>query len=490
MEWYEALLLGIIQGLTEFLPVSSSGHLEISSYLLNTDTSQNLFFNMLVHIATAFSIIYVFREDIFKLIGGLIRLESEQVSFASKIILSSIPVGIIGILFEDQVEKLFTGNILLVGSMLILTSVLLFLSNYSKSDPTGKITYQKALIIGVAQAFAIMPGISRSGATIATALLLNIDKKESTRFSFLMVLVPIFGILILKIIEGFQSPEISINKDLTTAYTVGFISSLLSGVFACKLMLKIVRESKLIYFSFYCMAVGLIGVFSSCSKNEKESFSIEPILPIELIKEIALDSKPPFEFDLKSGLEMVDLEKLDDKLILDIRYASENNFMKSVFYEDARAFINKDAAPNILNASNQLNEMGYGLIIYDAYRPWFVTKMFWEGTPDDLKHFVADPSRGSVHNRGCAIDVGLYNLSDGKPVKMISGYDEFTEKAYPSYTGGTKFQREIRDELINIMSMNNFSVYEYEWWHFNYNECGSGVMNYSFKDLDSLKSIS
>ena len=329
MEWYEALLLGIIQGLTEFLPVSSSGHLEISSYLLNTDTSQNLFFNMLVHIATAFSIIYVFREDIFKLIGGLIRLESEQVSFASKIILSSIPVGIIGVLFEDQVEKLFTGNILLVGSMLILTSVLLFLSNYSKSDPTGKITYQKALIIGVAQAFAIMPGISRSGATIATALLLNIDKKESTRFSFLMVLVPIFGILILKIIEGFQSTEISINKDLTTAYTVGFISSLLSGVFACKLMLKIVRESKLIYFSFYCMAVGLIGVFSSCSKNEKETFSIEPILPIEQIKEIALDSKPPFEFDLKSGLDMVDLEKLDDKLILDIRYASENNFMKS-----------------------------------------------------------------------------------------------------------------------------------------------------------------
>ena len=305
-----------------------------------------------------------------------------------------------------------------------------------------------------------------------------------------MVLVPIFGILILKIIEGFQSPEIFINKDLTTAYAVGFISSLLSGIFACKLMLKIVRESKLIYFSYYCMAVGIVGIFSSCIKNEKENFSIEPILPIEQIKEIALDSKPPFEFDLESGLDMVDLKKLDDNLILDIRYSTENNFMKSIFYEDARAFINKDAAPNILNANSQLNEIGYGLIIYDAYRPWFVTKMFWEGTPDDLKHFVADPSRGSVHNRGCAIDVGLYNLSDGTPVKMISGYDEFTEKAYPSYTGGTKFQREIRDELINIMTMNNFSVYEYEWWHFNYNGCESGVMNYSFKDLDSLKSNS
>ena len=255
-------------------------------------------------------------------------------------------------------------------------------------------------------------------------------------------------------------------------------------------MLKIVRESKLIYFSYYCMAVGIVGIFSSCIKNEKENFSIEPILPIEQIKEIALDSKPPFEFDLESGLDMVDLKKLDDNLILDIRYSTENNFMKSIFYEDARAFINKDAAPNILNANSQLNEIGYGLIIYDAYRPWFVTKMFWEGTPDDLKHFVADPSRGSVHNRGCAIDVGLYNLSDGTPVKMISGYDEFTEKAYPSYTGGTKFQREIRDELINIMTMNNFSVYEYEWWHFNYNGCESGVMNYSFKDLDSLKSNS
>ena len=160
--------------------------------------------------------------------------------------------------------------------------------------------------------------------------------------------------------------------------------------------------------------------------------------------------------------------------------------MKSVFYEESRAFINRVAATKLIDASKELNKIGYGLIIYDSYRPWYVTKMFWEGTPDELKHFVADPSKGSEHNKGCAIDLGLYNLEDGKPVQMISGYDEFTERAFPSYEGGSKFQREIRDELIQIMEKNDFSVYEYEWWHFNYNGCTSGVMNYSFSELDSI----
>ena len=132
---------------------------------------------------------------------------------------------------------------------------------------------------------------------------------------------------------------------------------------------------------------------------------------------------------------------------------------------------------------------GFGLIIYDGYRPWFITKMFWEGTPNDLKHFVADPEMGSVHNKGCAIDIGLYNIANGEPINMISGYDEFTEKAYPNYTGGTKKQREIRDLLISVMKKNNFSVYEYEWWHFNYEKCNSGIMNFSFDELDSINSI-
>ena len=140
---------------------------------------------------------------------------------------------------------------------------------------------------------------------------------------------------------------------------------------------------------------------------------------------------------------------------------------------------------------NHLSEIPslFGLIIYDGYRPWFITKMFWEGTPNDLKHFVADPEMGSVHNRGCAIDIGLYNIANGEPVNMISGYDEFTEKAYPNYTGGTKKQREIRDLLISVMKKNNFSVYEYEWWHFNYVKCNSGIMNFSFDELDSINSI-
>ena len=114
--------------------------------------------------------------------------------------------------------------------------------------------------------------------------------------------------------------------------------------------------------------------------------------------------------------------------------------------------------------------------------------MFWEGTPDDLKHFVADPSNGSVHNKGCAIDIGLYEIKSGEVFEMISGYDEFTEKAYPSYTGGTKKQRDVRDMLISIMKKNKFSVYEFEWWHFNFNECESGILNYSFSELDSLRS--
>ena len=139
--------------------------------------------------------------------------------------------------------------------------------------------------------------------------------------------------------------------------------------------------------------------------------------------------------------------------------------------------------------NKDLKELGYGIIIYDAYRPWFVTKMFWEGTPENLKHFVANPENGSSHNKGCAIDIGLYDIETGESVIMISGYDEFTERAYPNYLGGSKRQRDIRDMLIKVMEKNDFTVYEYEWWHFNYNKCNSGIMNYSFSELDSINSI-
>ena len=489
MEWYEALLLGILQGLTEFLPISSSGHLEIASYILKTNPSENLIFTVVVHIATAISIIYVFRKDIIEIIKGLIQFKKEQIDFVLKILISSVPVGIIGVLFEKEIESFFTGNIVLVGSMLLVTAALLFFTYFKKDDSKKDISYTDAIIIGLAQALAILPGISRSGSTISMALLLNIDREKATKFSFLMVLVPIFGILIIKSIKGFS--EISETSNLIlfeSSYIIGFLSALLSGVFACKIMLKIVKESKLIYFSAYCLLVGSIGIYFG-SNNPDETFYITPIKDVSELREISKNSNPPALDSLDSHKKLIDLKKLDNNFKLDIRYASTNNFMRSQFYENEKAFFNSNAADRLIDAKNELKELGYGIIIYDAYRPWFITKMFWEGTPENLKHFVANPENGSSHNKGCAIDIGLYDIKTGKSIDMISGYDEFTERAYPNYMGGSKKQRNMRDMLIRIMEKNDFTVYEYEWWHFNYNKCESGVMNYSFSELDSLNSI-
>ena len=488
MEWYEALILGIVQGLTEFLPISSSGHLEIASYILKTNPTENLMFTVVVHIATAISIIYVFRKDINEIIKGLIQFKKEQVDFVLKILISSVPVGVIGILFEREVESFFTGNIVLVGSMLLITAALLFFTYFKKDDSKKNISYTDAIIIGLAQALAILPGISRSGSTISMALLLNVNREKATKFSFLMVLVPIFGILILKSIKGFTEISETSNFILfDSSYVIGFISALLSGIFACKVMLKIVKESKLIYFSFYCLLVGSIGIYFGSNKSD-ETFYITPIKEISELRKISKNSYPPALDSLDSHKKLIDLKKLDDEFQLDIRYASTNNFMRSKFYKNERAFFNMDAANRLIEAKNELKELGYGIIIYDAYRPWFVTKMFWEGTPENLKHFVANPENGSSHNKGCAIDIGLYDIETGESIVMISGYDEFTERAYPNYTGGSKKQRDIRDMLIQVMERNDFTVYEYEWWHFNYNECNSGIINYSFEELDSISS--
>ena len=488
MEWYEAIILGIVQGLTEFLPISSSGHLEIASYILKTNPSENLMFTVVVHIATAISIIYVFRKDINEIIKGLIQFKKKQLDFVLKILISSVPVGVVGVLFEKEVESFFTGNIVLVGSMLLITAALLFFTYFKKDDFKKNISYTDAIIIGLAQALAILPGISRSGSTISMALLLNVNREKATKFSFLMVLVPIFGILILKSIKGFT--EISETSNLIlfeSSYVFGFISALFSGVFACKMMLKIVKESKLIYFSAYCLLVGSIGIYFG-SNNSDDTFYIIPIKEISELREISKNSNPPILDSLDSHKKLVDLKKLDDEFQLDIRYASTNNFMRSKFYKNERAFFNMSAADRLIEAKNDLKELGYGIIIYDAYRPWFVTKMFWEGTPENLKHFVANPENGSSHNKGCAIDIGLYDIETGESIVMISGYDEFTERAYPNYMGGSKKQRDIRDMLIQVMERNDFTVYEYEWWHFNYNGCDSGIMNYSFEELDSISS--
>ena len=488
MEWYEAIILGIVQGLTEFLPISSSGHLEIASYILKTNPSENLMFTVVVHIATAISIIYVFRKDINDIIKGLIQFKKKQVDFILKILISSVPVAVVGVLFEKEVESFFTGNIVLVGSMLLITAALLFFTYFKKDDSKKNISYTDAIAIGLAQALAILPGISRSGSTISMALLLNVNREKATKFSFLMVLVPIFGILILKSIKGFT--EISESSNLIlfeSSYVFGFISALFSGVFACKVMLKIVKESKLIYFSAYCLLVGSIGIYFG-SNNSDDTFYIIPIKEISELREISKNSNPPTLDSLDSHKKLVDLKKLDDEFQLDIRYASTNNFMRSKFYKNERAFFNMSAADRLIEAKNELKKLGYGIIIYDAYRPWFVTKMFWEGTPKNLKHFVANPENGSSHNKGCAIDIGLYDIETGESIVMISGYDEFTERAYPNYMGGSKKQRDIRDMLIKVMERNDFTVYEYEWWHFNYNGCESGIMNYSFEELDSISS--
>ena len=491
MNSWEALILGIIQGLTEFLPISSSGHLEIGSYILNTNTSENLLFSIVVHIATALSILIVFKKDIKKILSSLFKFSNnDDTQFILKIILSSVPVGLIGIFFEDKVENLFNGNIFLVGIMLIITSCILAITHLQKKDSKKQVSFLSAFIIGIAQSIAILPGISRSGITISTALLLKINKKEATKFSFLMVLIPIFGIMIIKLFKSFNSIETLSTEIELTSLIIGFFSALVSGIIACKWMIKIIQKSNLIYFSIYCFIIGSFSIFTSFNNlesKENKIFTIQPIYSVEELKKIALKSSVPLEDSLEDKSdELVDIYNLDSSIKLDIRYASKNNFMQTEFYTEPRAFLINDAAKMLIKAHQELGNYGYGIVIYDAYRPWFVTKMFWEATPDSLKNFVADPSSGSVHNRGCAVDIGLYNIKNGKIIQMISGYDEFTERAYPSYVGGTKKERENRNLLITIMKKYGFQVYKYEWWHFDFKLCKNKIMNLNFNEIDSI----
>ncbi|MAE84303.1 MAG: UDP-diphosphatase [Flammeovirgaceae bacterium] len=261
MTWIEALILGVIQGLTEFLPVSSSGHLEMGSVLLGVASSENLLFAVIVHAATALSTIVVFRQDILDIFKGLLEFKwNESWDFAIKIIISMIPVGIVGVFFEDQITALFTGNLYLVGSMLLFTSALLFFTHFKK-DNDQEVSKPKAFIIGLAQAIAILPGISRSGSTIATALLLGVEKSKATRFSFLMVLVPILGASMLKLKDYFEEPTAYEGLGVLPMI-VGFSAAFIAGYIACKWMVGIVRKGKLTYFAVYCLVVGLIAILS------------------------------------------------------------------------------------------------------------------------------------------------------------------------------------------------------------------------------------
>jgi undecaprenyl-diphosphatase len=255
--WLQALILGIVQGLTEFLPVSSSGHLAIGGFLFGFNGEENLTFAIVVHAATVLSTIVVLWKEIIGLLQGLFKFQwNEETQYISKIMISMIPVGIVGVFFKDYVEGFFGSGLLLVAVMLLLTSVLLLLSYFLKPHRKSSISYKDAFFIGIAQAIAVLPGLSRSGATISTGLLLGNKKSSVAQFSFLMVIIPILGEALLDLMKGgFSSEQTGISS---FALLVGFIAAFVSGTVACKWMLNLVKKGKLIYFAYYCMIVGAI----------------------------------------------------------------------------------------------------------------------------------------------------------------------------------------------------------------------------------------
>jgi len=258
MTWFEALILGLIQGLTEFLPVSSSGHLEIGKVLLNVEVKESLTFTVIVHFATVLSTITVFSKEIKKLFAGLFQFKwNEETKYISKILVSMIPVLFIGLMFRDEVESLFSGNLLLVGSALLLTALLLISTQLVKPGKK-KIPFLDALLMGIAQAIATVPGISRSGATIATGLLLKNERSNVAKFSFLMVLIPVIGAALLDFLSMSSSP--SETGVATGSLIIGFLAAYLSGYLACTWMINLVKKGKLYWFAIYCAIVGIISI--------------------------------------------------------------------------------------------------------------------------------------------------------------------------------------------------------------------------------------
>ena len=259
MNIIQAIILGIIQGLTEFLPVSSSGHLELGKVILGVRIEDNLLFSVIVHGATTISTITVFRKDILNIIQDLFKIEwNESWKFVFKIIISMIPVTVVGLLFESQIESFFGGKIAFVGAMFLVTASLLILAHFAPNQKK-EVNFIRALIMGVAQCIAILPGISRSGATISTGLLTGVDKAKVSRFSFLMVLPPILGATALKFKDyleySAQSSDISV-----LALASGFVAAFISGVFACKWMISLVKKGKLLGFGIYCFVIGVIVI--------------------------------------------------------------------------------------------------------------------------------------------------------------------------------------------------------------------------------------
>ena len=269
METFEALILGLLQGLTEYLPVSSSGHLAIGSHILGIEAEENLMFTVAVHVATVLSTLVVLGGEIFRLVrgtfspfnagaSGLARLNADQ-RYMLNILVSMIPIFVVGIFFKDAVESIFGQGLLVVGCCLLVTAGLLAYSYYGKPRQKESISLVDAFIIGIAQAVAVLPGLSRSGSTIATGLILGNNKAHMAQFSFLMVIPPILGEALLDTIKAAKEGFSAAFGDLSVmALVVGFVAAFVSGIAACKWMIGIVRRGKLIYFAYYCVAVGAV----------------------------------------------------------------------------------------------------------------------------------------------------------------------------------------------------------------------------------------
>lgn len=263
MDWIQALILGLIQGLTEYLPVSSSGHLAIGSYLFGIEGEENLAFTVVVHVATVLSTFVILWSEIDWIFRGLFKFKlNDETKYFLNIVVSMIPIGIVGVFFKDYVEEVFGSGLLIVGCMLLLTATLLAFSYYAKPRIKETISWKDALVIGLAQAAAVMPGLSRSGSTIATGLLLGNKKEMMAQFSFLMVIPPILGEALLDTMKALKGAN-PFGDISTLALAVGFVAAFVSGCLACKWMINIVKKGKLIYFGIYCAIVGVVTIICS-----------------------------------------------------------------------------------------------------------------------------------------------------------------------------------------------------------------------------------
>lgn len=257
------MILGLLQGLTEYLPVSSSGHLAIGSYLFGIEGEENLAFTVAVHVATVLSTLVILWKEIDWIFKGLFKFKmNEETKYVINIVISMIPVGIVGLFFKDYVEEVFGSGLAIVGCMLLVTAALLTFSFYAKPRQKENIGWRDALVIGIAQACAVMPGLSRSGSTIATGLLLGNKKESLAKFSFLMVIPPILGEALLDVVKGLKGEEAFGGIDMLPL-AVGFVAAFVSGCLACKWMIDIVKKGKLIYFGIYCAIAGVITLILS-----------------------------------------------------------------------------------------------------------------------------------------------------------------------------------------------------------------------------------